>query len=126
MTKTTKWDVVDNLKSEEAIEAYLEAAFEDGDPSLIVAAMGDVARARGGMSKLSKATGLRRELLYQSFSKTGNPQASTLFKVMKALDIRLTTHVASTSKRSRAQRSSQTGCTAPSLDKRDTPLAYAL
>lgn len=100
MTKTTKWDAVDNLKSEEAIEAYLEAAFEDGDPSLIVAAMGDVARARGGMSKLSKATGLRRELLYQSFSKTGNPQASTLFKVMKALDIRLTTHVASTSKRS--------------------------
>ena len=91
-TKTTKWDVVDNLKSKEAIDAYLEAVFEDGDPSLIVAAMGDVARARGGMSKLSKATGLRRELLYQSFSKTGNPQASTLFKVMKALDIRLTTH----------------------------------
>jgi probable addiction module antidote protein len=91
--KTTKWDVVDNLKSEAAIDAYLEAVFEDGDPALIVAAMGDVARARGGMSKLSKETGIRRELLYQSFSKTGNPQASTLFKVMKALDIRLTTSV---------------------------------
>jgi|SRR5271155_2707817 probable addiction module antidote protein len=95
-TKTTKWDVVNNLKNEAAIKAYLEAAFEDGDPNLIVAAMGDVARARGGMSKLSKATGLRRELLYQSFSKTGNPQASTLFKVMKALNIRLTTHVSLT------------------------------
>jgi probable addiction module antidote protein len=91
MTKTTKWNVADNLKSEAAIDAYLEAAFEDGDPKLIVAAMGDVARARGGMSKLSEETGIGRELLYQSFSKKGNPQASTLFKVMKALDIRLTT-----------------------------------
>jgi probable addiction module antidote protein len=88
--RTTKWDVSDNLKSEAAIKEYLEAVIEDGDPALIVAAMGDVARARGGMTKLAKSTGLRRELLYQSFSKKGNPQATTLFKVMKALRIRLT------------------------------------
>ena len=91
MVKTSKWDVVDNLKSEAAIAAYLEAVYEDGDAGLIVAAMGDIARARGGMTKLSKSTGIGRELLYQSFSKTGNPQASTLFKVMKALNIGLVT-----------------------------------
>ena len=45
--ETTPWDVVDHLDSEEMILAYLEAAFEDGHPALIAAALNDVARARG-------------------------------------------------------------------------------
>jgi probable addiction module antidote protein len=45
--ETTRWDIQDHLDSHEAIVAYLEAAFEDGDPELIAAALGDVARARG-------------------------------------------------------------------------------
>jgi probable addiction module antidote protein len=53
--KTTEWNVADNLKSEEAIESYLEAAIEDGDPILIEAAMDDVTRARGSASGLSKS-----------------------------------------------------------------------
>ncbi len=44
---TTKWDVVDHLGSKEAILAYLEAVFEDGDATLIAAALNDVARAKG-------------------------------------------------------------------------------
>jgi probable addiction module antidote protein len=39
-------DAADHLDSPAAIAAYLEAAFEDGDPQLIAAAIGDVARAR--------------------------------------------------------------------------------
>lgn len=31
----------------EALLIYLDAAFEHGDPALIVAALGDIARARG-------------------------------------------------------------------------------
>ncbi len=45
--ETTLWDPVDRLTSPAAIRAYLEAAFEDGDPDLIAAAFDDVARARG-------------------------------------------------------------------------------
>ena len=41
MTETTKWDIIDSLTSEKAIESYLEAIFEDGDPGLIKAAIGD-------------------------------------------------------------------------------------
>ncbi len=41
------WDVVDHLASKEAILAYLEAVFEDGDPALIASAIQDVARAKG-------------------------------------------------------------------------------
>jgi hypothetical protein len=44
---TTKWDVVDHLDSKEAIVAYLDAVFEDGDADLIAAALNDVARAKG-------------------------------------------------------------------------------
>jgi len=45
--ETQPWDVVDHLKSEEDMIAYLDAALEDGDPALIVAALGDIARAKG-------------------------------------------------------------------------------
>lgn len=44
---TTPWDAADHLDSKEAILAYLDAVFEDGDPALIAAALGDVARAKG-------------------------------------------------------------------------------
>ena len=39
---------------DEAID-YLEAAFEDGDPHVIAAAVGDVARRRGMTSAGAKA-----------------------------------------------------------------------
>ena len=45
--ETIPWDAADHLDSEEIILAYLEAAFEDGHPDLIAAALSNVARARG-------------------------------------------------------------------------------
>lgn len=48
MTVQTKdWDIVAHLDSKAAILAYLEAAFEDGDPDLIAAVLDDVAKAKG-------------------------------------------------------------------------------
>jgi probable addiction module antidote protein len=44
--QTKAWDVAAHLDSDEAIVAYIDAAMEDGDPALIAAALGDVARAR--------------------------------------------------------------------------------
>jgi probable addiction module antidote protein len=46
-TRTERWDVADHLATEEDMAAYLEAAVEDGDPTLVTAALGDVARAKG-------------------------------------------------------------------------------
>ena len=40
--KTTLWDASEYLDGPESIAAYLEAVFEDGDPALIAAALGDV------------------------------------------------------------------------------------
>ncbi len=44
--KTTKWEPAEYLGSPKAIAAYLETAFEDGDPALIATALSDVARAQ--------------------------------------------------------------------------------
>lgn len=45
--ETVPWDAADHLDSEEMILAYLEAAFEDGDPELVAAALNNIARAQG-------------------------------------------------------------------------------
>ncbi len=45
--ETTPWRTAEFLDSREAVLAYLEAVFEDGDPELISAALNDIARSRG-------------------------------------------------------------------------------
>jgi hypothetical protein len=42
-TQTRPWDAADHLKTVEDMVAYLEAALEDGDPTLVTAVLGDVA-----------------------------------------------------------------------------------
>ena len=86
--KTTKWDVVDYLKTDKDMANYLEAAIEDGDPALISAALGDIARAKG-MSQVARKAGLGRESLYKALSPNGNPELATILKVVKALGLRL-------------------------------------
>lgn len=86
--ETFPWDVTEHLDSEEAIAAYLDAVFEDGDPKLIAAAIGDVARARG-MSEIAEKSGLSRESLYRALSSDGNPEMATVLKVMRALGMRV-------------------------------------
>ena len=68
-------------------EAFAKA-FEDGDVAVVVAALGDIARAEG-MSKVAKQTGLGRESLYKSLSPEGNPTFSTILKVIRSLELNL-------------------------------------
>lgn len=87
-TPTRPWDAADHLESDDDIVAYLEAAFEDGDPALIAAALGDIARVRG-MTKVATDAGLGRESLYKALSPAGNPEFATVLKVMQALGLGL-------------------------------------
>ena len=59
--ETLPWDPTEHLKTAEDVREYLEAAFEDGDPALIAAALGDVARARG-MTEIAREAGISREV----------------------------------------------------------------
>jgi probable addiction module antidote protein len=86
--KTIPWDSAAYLKTDEDIARYLEAVFEDGDPILVAAALGDVARAKG-MSEIAQAAGLGRESLYKALSPEGNPEFATVLKVMRALGLKL-------------------------------------
>jgi probable addiction module antidote protein len=82
--KTTFWDPAAYLKTEAEIVAYLEDVFSTNDTQLIVAAIGDVARAQG-MSKIAEDTECSRESLYKSLSSSGNPSFDTILKVMSSL-----------------------------------------
>jgi probable addiction module antidote protein len=89
MTLETKpWNPVEHIQTLERQAAYLEAAFEDGDPALIAATIGDIARARG-MTELARETGLTRNALYKAFRKGGNPTLGTLSSVVGALGYKL-------------------------------------
>ena len=86
--KTRPWDAAEHLETEEDMAAYLEAALEDGEPTLVAVALGDIARAKG-MSQIARETGLGRESLYKALSPDGNPEFSTILKVVRALGLRL-------------------------------------
>jgi len=85
--KTMPWDAVEHLKTDADMAAYLEAAIEDGDPAVISAAVGDIARAKG-MSQIARETGLGRESLYKALSPGGNPEFATILKVVRALGLK--------------------------------------
>ena len=86
--KTMPWDATEHLKTKKDLAAYLGAAIEDGDPVVISAAIGDIARAKG-MSQIARETGLGRESLYKAPSPDGNPEFATILKVVRALGLKL-------------------------------------
>lgn len=86
--ETRPFDPAAYLDGPEAIVAYLEGAFADGDATEIADALGVVARARG-MSALAEETGLSRQSLYKALSGEGNPEFSTVLRVLQALGLRL-------------------------------------
>lgn len=88
--KYTRYDTADYLKSEEDMASYLEACFEEAgdDPAFIAKALGTIARAKG-MTALAKKAGVTRASLYKSLSTDGNPEFTTILKVIHALGLRL-------------------------------------
>ena len=87
-TVTTPWDPADHLRTDEEMAAYLEVALEEGDPTLVAAALGDIARAKG-MTQVAREAGLGRESLYKALSPSGNPEFATILKVVAALGLQL-------------------------------------
>jgi probable addiction module antidote protein len=86
--ETRPWDAAETLRNKEDVAAYLDAILEDGDPELLKAALGDIARSKG-MTEIADATGLGRTNLYKALSPEGNPEFATVAKVLKALGLRL-------------------------------------
>ena len=87
---TVPYSSSDYLKTDEDIIEYLNAAVEDGDNSVLLLAMRNVAMAKGGIAKLADITGLNRESLYKTLSEQGNPHYDTLSLIMRGLGFRFT------------------------------------
>jgi len=98
-TTTTIWDPASHLSTAEDVADYLEAALQAGDPQLVAAALGDIARAEG-MSQIAREAGLGRESLYKSLSSSGNPELATVLKVISALGLQLNVTAADEAKMS--------------------------
>ena len=86
--KTRAFDIANYLQDDKDVAEYLRQALEDGDPAELAAALDVIARARG-MTQLAKDTGLSRESLYRSLSGERAPNSDTLFKVIKAMGLKL-------------------------------------
>jgi probable addiction module antidote protein len=84
---TKRFDAAEYLDSEEMIAAYLNAALEEGDPDLLVAAIADVAKVRG-MANIAEQAGLGRESLYKTLAPGSKPRLETVFKLLHALGVR--------------------------------------
>ncbi len=79
---TRPFDITEMLQDDESIAEYLTLVMEDGDPALLAATLGDIARARG-MTQIAKDAGIGREALYKAL----RPDA--VARVCKALGVKL-------------------------------------
>ena len=91
--KTYPVDIAAELKTEEDIEGFIEAAIEeaknDTDPRYLIHALETAARARG-MITTAKEADVDRTNLCRILSDESDPRASTLAKIANALGYRLT------------------------------------
>lgn len=84
----TDFDATEYLDSEQAIAEYLTVVLEENDATLLAAALGDIARARG-MTDIAKASGLSREALYKALRPDAQPRFDTISRVCTALGVKL-------------------------------------
>lgn len=89
--------IIEELRRDPEFAAeYLKAALEDSDePQVLLVVLRHLAEAKGGVAKIAKASGVKRESLYRALSAHGNPRLSTLTAVMKAVGLKLTVEAAS-------------------------------
>ena len=71
----------------EYLNACLELAIEENDPRGVLLALYDVAQARG-MQRIADAAKMHRVTLHRMLTKYGNPEWNSLFRVLKATQLR--------------------------------------
>jgi len=89
ITTLPMFDIADELQTDQDIAEYLAVVIEDGDPALLAATLGDIARVRG-MTQIAKDAGMGREALYKALRNGASPRFETIARVCKALGVCLT------------------------------------
>src|SRR5262245_30153324 len=78
----------ESLKNPKEAALYLNAVAQEGDPALLLVALGQVAKAHG-ISQMAKQVSLTRMGLYKTLSRKGNPGFRTLINILDAAGIQL-------------------------------------
>ena len=86
--ETTSWSALDHLDTPAEQAAYLDAALDDGDPNLVAAVIGDIARARG-LARFALETGIEPRTIELTFRADGNPSLDSITRVARVLGLRL-------------------------------------
>ncbi len=87
--KTAAFNPVEYLQSDEEIAEYLTEAYQDDDPAVFVAALGNEVRSKG-VARLAEETGLNRESLYKDFNGKAQPKWDTVHRLLHALGVHVT------------------------------------
>jgi len=89
--KTTyaTFDIAEYLDNDEVIAEYLSVAAANKNPDVFIAAIGDVAKAKG-MASIAKTAGLGRESLYKALRKGARPRFDTINAVLHAIGAKFT------------------------------------
>lgn len=78
----------EDLNDDEFVRIYLREALKESEATFYVA-IGNVIKARAGMTKVAAEVGANRESLYRAFSEAGNPGFGTVRKTLQALGLEL-------------------------------------
>jgi probable addiction module antidote protein len=74
------------------LQTALEDIYEEGGIAAFLIALRRVVEARGGISEISRKSGLSRQQLYKTLSEKGNPTITTLTEITRAAGVRLIPH----------------------------------
>lgn len=77
------------LKDPAYASEYLNEALKEGSQDLFMLALRDVAKAKG-IAQAAKEANLNRESMYRMLSEKGNPNLSSLNKLLDTLGLTLT------------------------------------
>lgn len=78
-----------DLQDPEYVALYLNDALHEGSPEEFYLALRNVIKANQGMSQIAAETELGRESLYKALSESGNPQFSTVSKIVGTLGLQI-------------------------------------
>ena len=76
------------LNTEEKMIAYLNAELAEGDPHYIRVALKIIAD-KYDVGEIAQKAGISQETIYNALSAEGNPEYSTIQKIINALDMKL-------------------------------------
>ncbi len=86
--QSSHFDATEFLTDQATIAHYLSAALDDADSNVFIAALSDVARARG-ITQMARTAGVGRESLYKTLAPGSKPRYETIRKLLDTLGVKL-------------------------------------